>query len=303
MIARVRLASVPEDRFLAELDALQASIGWLPDETVRQVLADLADLKRQVLAEIAGATDFAEVRLRALDARLQDLADRFVERYAATLDAPQAAIFAAGQNLAAAPLVRAGLVFHVPQISTHLLEVVQAFQARLITNTTDATIRAISADLRLAAIRGDSVVETMTAVAGSLDSPGPFQSLAARAEAITRTELGRIQSVATQAGLVETKTFVPDLQKQWLHSRNVGKYARLGHIEANDQVRDVSAMYRIRPAPGERYEEIPYPRAANASPRNSINCGCSSVPYRAAWAGAIATARAEQAAFEQARAA
>lgn len=298
---RVTLASTPEDRFLAEIETLQATIGELPDATVRQVLASLAQLRASTLAEIAGASGFDTVRLRQLETRLTDLGQRFVERYGAAVAGPQAALFTAGQNLAAAPLVNAGVLLHVPQISTNLLEVVRAFQARLISNATTETLGAISSTLRLGALRGDSVVDVLTAIAGTLQDPGPFASLEARAEAITRTELGRIQSIATAAGLQEAKTFVPDLQKQWVHSRNAGKWVRRGHLEADGQVRDVDGTFRVRPVKGEPYEELQYPRAANASPRNSVHCGCQSVPYRAAWSAAIEAARTEQAAVEASR--
>jgi hypothetical protein len=92
-----------------------------------------------------------------------------------------------------------------------------------------------------------------------------------------------MQSIAAQAGMVESQRFVPELQKQWLYSHNPGKYACLGHKEADGQIRDVSANFRIRPNAGQPYEEIPYPRAAEASAANVLFCGCLVRPYHEAW--------------------
>lgn len=289
MIGRVRLASTPEDRFLALLDEIQGQIDALPDAAVRDVLAGIADLRRAVLGDLAGAEGVDLVRLTQLDAQLRDLGDRFIERYGTAVADAQGAMVTLGAELAARPLVAAGTLLHVPQLSRRQVEAAEHYQALLITHATDETIAQISLALRVGVLQGSSWSETLQRVAGSLTSPGPFQSLDARAEAITRTELGRIQSMATQAGLVETQRYVPDLQKQWRHAGRSRKWARPGHLEADGQVRAVAATFRVRCRPGLPYEELLYPRAATGSAANVVECGCSSIPYRAAWAGALDT--------------
>jgi hypothetical protein len=103
--------------------------------------------------------------------------------------------------------------------------------------------------------------------------------------------LGRIQSVATQGSLRDIQAQVPDLQKSWHHSGNAGPYRRTGHIAAHGQVRDVDETFQIAEVAGGPMEDLLYPRDAQASPRNTINCGCLSVPYRASWAGDLEAAR------------
>ena len=140
------------------------------------------------------------------------------------------------------------------------------------------------------------VYEASQVVAGSLTGTATFGSIAARAEAITRTELGRIQSVATQGSLRDLQQQVPDLQKQWMHSGNAGPYRRTGHIVANGQVRDVDETFQVAEIAGGEQEALLYPRDPSASPRNTINCGCVSVPFRAAWAADLEASRQEIAA-------
>ena len=69
MIARVRLASVPEERFAARIAEIAASIDQLPAETARAILAELDIARRQVLAELVNAQGFETVRLRQLESR------------------------------------------------------------------------------------------------------------------------------------------------------------------------------------------------------------------------------------------
>jgi hypothetical protein len=294
----------PLERFLASLAAIQASVNQLPDATVQAILADLEAARRRVLGEIAAtpAGSFNAFRARELEARIRDVMSRFVERYRVTVAGPQTALFQAGQQLAAQPLVEAGVTFGVPQIGRRSLEVAQDFQALLISNATDETIGSISTLLRVGILRGQSVPEIAEAIRGQLPGSGPFGSLAARAEAITRTELGRIQAIAAQAGLEETQRLVPDVRKQWQHSGNTGRWRRLGHVEAEGQVRDVSDRYRIRPAPGKPYEDMLYPRDPAGSAANTVSCGCLSLPFREEWRQALANARDEDAAFRRRRA-
>lgn len=282
-VARVRLASVPEERFAARIAELSSSIDQLSAEAVRAILAQLDATRREVLAAIVNAEGYSLVRLTQLEASLRDVMIRFVERYQAVLGPAQATMYDAGAALAARPAVDAGLAFHVPQLARRPLEVAQAYQASLIRGVAADAIARISQAIRLGVMNQRSMLEIAGDVAGSLDGPATFSSIATRAEAITRTELGRIQAIATQASLEDQQRAVPDLKKQWQHSGNTGPYRRLGHIEAHDQIRAVSDRFRVRSAPGLPFELLLYPRDPGASPKNSIMCGCLTVPYREAW--------------------
>jgi hypothetical protein len=277
----------PEDRFLAEIKALQGTIDALPDEAVRSILADLDAARQSVTGILVDAGSYDALRRQQLLDAIASVMDRFHEQYMSVLAPVQSAIWDAGGALGAQPLVSAGLMFHVPQLSRRLLEAAATDHFAAIAAVMDAAPAELVQAFRFATLRGQSVYEAAQSVAGALTGPSTFGSIAGRAEAITRTELGRLQATATQAGLEESQRFVPDLQKQWRHSGNRGPYRRLGHIEANDQVRDVNDRFRVRPAPGLPYEELMYPRDPAASARNSVLCGCLTVPYREAWSGLL----------------
>ena len=297
MIARARFANVPVERFTAQLAEILLRLDALPAAAVKAMLTDLETARQQVVREILVMGAAASPReLIELQARISDVMYRFAEKYGVTLSPIQGAVAQLGSALAAEPLIASGLALWVPQISRRQLEVARTFQALLISNLADEATNQISQDLGLAILRGQSVYEASQVVAGSLTGTATFGSIAARAEAITRTELGRIQSVATQGSLRDIQQQVPDLQKQWMHSGNAGPYRRTGHIAAHGQIRDVDAPFQVAEVVGGEQEALLYPRDPSASPRNTINCGCVSVPFRAAWAADLEASRQETAA-------
>src|SRR5262245_22560801 len=275
----------PRDRFAAELAAIRRQINDLPESAVQAVLAELERLRRRVMAEMLDALPdtYDQYRLTQLEATIRRVMLDFVDRYGIEVTGPQLASYGLGAELAARPLQAAGLNVHTPMLSRRQIEALQGYNARLITNATERSIGEITTILRTGLLRGDRWPDIMALVARRLTEPGPFGSLAARAEAITRTELGRIQALATQAGLEQMQRLVPDVQKEWKHSRNHWS-PRVGHLDAEGQIRDVAATFSVRPGPGYPAEALLYPRDPAASPRNTVNCGCVVVPYRKAWA-------------------
>lgn len=281
----ISFQSTPVERFATELAIIRDRIDDLPDAIVRDVLVEIDRLRRRTLAEMADSTPetFDAYRLGQLEAGLRRAMQNFVDHYQTILTPAQQEAYGLGAELVARPLQASGLLVPTPQLSRRQIEAMQGFQARLITNVGDATIGEITTEIRVGLLRGEGVPTIMRRVAGRLDDPGPFGSLALRAEAITRTELGRIQAMATQASLVQTQRLVPDLQKEWKHSRNKGPDARDGHIEADGQRVNIMDAFNIRPSAEYPYEKLQFPRDPASSPRNAVNCGCVVVPYRKAW--------------------
>jgi hypothetical protein len=279
---RVALASTPQDRFVARIEAIRARIDQLPDAAVRAALEELEGIRRRVLAELATHAEGLDAyRLRQLTERLAGVMDEFSERYQVALAPYQADAAALGRSLVAEPLVHSGLTFGVPEIPRRLVEATVDFQADLIQGLTDDARRKITQAIRLGAIEGKSPFEIMRAVAGSLEGPGAFASIAARAEAITRTEIKRVQAVAGQATLEASKRLVPDLQKQWKHSGAIN--GRVTHRLYDGTVREVEDFYEVAPRPSAPREQLLYPRDPRGSAANTVQCGCDSLPYKADW--------------------
>jgi len=288
--------STPAERFIAEVQTIRAHVDALPEVAVRALLAEIETLRRSVAAEIVSAAPdtYQPERLRLLDARLRALGQAVADRYTAAVAGTETRAAALGQALTAEPLMASGDLGFTPQASRRQFEIARAWHASLISGAIGDTINAISSDLRAGLLRGASTFEIARQVTAKLDAPGPFGSLATRAEAITRTEIGRITALAQQASLTEAARVVPGLKKMWQHSGNLGRYVRTGHLEADGQVVAVDAPFRVRPSVvGARsaFELIQYPRDPMASPENSVFCSCVSLPWREDYAEALDEAR------------
>jgi uncharacterized protein with gpF-like domain len=146
----------------------------------------------------------------------------------------------------------------------------------------DALRADVDATLQRAALGSLSVQEAIDQVGRTLSDAGPFRSIAARAETIVRTEVLRIQSIATQARMKAQSQAVEkagwNLFKSWLTAGDVR--VREAHIQAGKDYSEdgnpgpisVDASFVVDG------EELLYPRDPSASASNSCNCRCVSRP-------------------------
>ena len=116
----------------------------------------------------------------------------------------------------------------------------------------------------------------MGAIGRNLKSKSIFKSIAARAETITMTEAGRVLEAASQARKVAAASVVPGLQKQWYYGHSP-RQPRPAHLAAHGQVRDVDKPFDVGG------EKLMYPKDPAGSARNTIRCGCTSLPYHPRW--------------------
>lgn len=96
--------------------------------------------------------------------------------------------------------VAKGIEITSPIITARTLTVVAPFSAQLITAITDSTRDTIDKAIRRSVLLGESPYDLMTKIRGHIGTEGtPFRSVAYRAEMITRTELSRVQNLASEA--------------------------------------------------------------------------------------------------------
>lgn len=100
-----------------------------------------------------------------------------------------------------------------------------------------------------------------------------------RAETITRTELGRISSIAKFARLKEAAKVVPGLMKEWRAA--IDDRTRGAHRAANMQRVPIGEPFVVGG------EELMYPLDPVGSPENTLNCRCISVSYHPNWETSI----------------
>lgn len=124
----------------------------------------------------------------------------------------------------------------------------------------------IKGELNLGILGTKTPQEVAAAIGDDLTSRSIFSSIADRAEVITKTEMGRVFSQATQDRLAQAAQDVPDLEKQWLHAGHP-KVARPAHVAANGQHVPVDRPFNIGGV------AMMFPRSPEAPLEEVINCG------------------------------
>lgn len=161
-------------------------------------------------------------------------------------------------------------------ISTQVLDQIKQFswgKINAITNDAQAKIRS---ELTLGLLGQKSPQEVAGAIAGTLERPGVFKGITERAEIITKTELGRSFSMASQASMENAADILPEMQKMWLHAGHP-KSPRIYHLNLNGSIKPVDEAFLVGSI------AMMYPRDPKAPIGEIINCGCMHVPYMAEW--------------------
>ena len=180
----------------------------------------------------------------------------------------------AGDALVVEPLTVSGLSTGF-NISTSSLEALKDFSFNLMEGVSkDAWIK-IRGELNLG-ILGKSPAEVAKAVGRNLKDKGIFRSVALRGEAITKTEMGRVFSKASQERMEKAAERVPGLEKEWRH-RGHPKVPRPTHLSAHGQHVKVDKPFLIGGT------AMMYPRDPLAGIGEVIHCGCDHVPYHENW--------------------
>ncbi|MDH3379006.1 MAG: phage head morphogenesis protein, partial [Gammaproteobacteria bacterium] len=198
------------------------------------------------------------------------------------LSAGQDAAVAVGGQIVDIPLLSVGIEFGAPQVTVPLLDVVKTFGADRIKGLSDSVLAQIRAEIQLAAIDAQSLDETMANIQRLLPPSGTGSGVATRAEAIVRTEVGRIHSMAAQNRMESLLEQIPDLQKEWRHSGRILN-ARDGHVAASGQRVPVMERFSVAPTVGGTRQQLLYPRDPIATAANSVFCRCTAAVWLQRW--------------------
>ncbi|MGD0020820.1 MAG: hypothetical protein ABSC54_00810 [Smithellaceae bacterium] len=250
----------------------------MTDDQVAKAIQILERARREVLSTV-GTTDWQIYHLPQLKTAIERAMQEFASRYGVELNRDESQFWNFGQQMVDDPLRTIGIIAAIPAIDTTIFGALQNYSKHLIDSLgADATAK-IYNEFAMGLIGKKSPFEVMQAVGANLNEPSIFNSIASRAETITRQECGRILEEATQARMERAAEVVPGLKKQWKHGTS--RVPRLTHLAAVDQVRAVNEPFLVGG------EQLMYPRDMNGSPRNTINCSCYTVPYSADWSEAL----------------
>ena len=262
-----------EQAYLRKVEQLLERVGHLREAEVGRVLAILEQARAQVAVAVT-STDWKAHYLPQKREAVARAIEAFSQRYRVEQDRALGNAWNAGYDMVDSPLNYADLVHSaLPELSRTALEIAQGYSADLIHGLAGDALKRINSEITLGVMGDKSLAEVMQAIGHRLDSPGVFGTVANRAEAITRTEFGRVNSLARQARIHDVVRANPGVWlKQWLHS---GK----PHPRPRHLVLDRKAVPLDEDFPG----GIPYPHAPGLPAAEVVNCGCSHVLTRLDW--------------------
>ena len=246
----------------------QTAVRRILDEVRKQIIGDIASApadsftgyrQQQMLGSINRLISDAEVSMR------MEINQGLIDSYDAgkTMLSQMATV---GSNVT---LTTFG-------ISTGILDQIQAFTWGKISGITNDAQAKIRSEITLGLLGQKTPHEISSAIAGTLERPGIFKSISARAEVIVKTEMGRTFSMAAQSSFENALDSLPDLEKMWLHAGHP-KSPRIYHLHLNGEVKPVDAPFLVGSV------IMRYPRDPKAPISEVINCGCMHVPYMPEW--------------------
>lgn len=249
-------------------------------EVARLLRRALEEIRREIAltppasAGAGSASGWEGWRLPRLQAAVEK-ALREVERGgAATLSQAAAESWRAGIDLvdkpAEAALPGLNVSAALGEIDTRQLLAMRAFMTDRMKDVSVTVANRINAELGLVAIGARTQSQAADTVAGMIKGGRE------RAITVIRTELGRAFSTATQERMAQATELLPGLMKQWRRSGKI--HSRATHDIADGQTREVDEPFII----GGKHK-LMFPRDPKAPPSETINCGCTSLPFMAGW--------------------
>jgi len=246
----------------------------------------MAEVKRQVTEELAfvRAETYTAQMLKSNLASIELYLSAFETRAGAEMGTLLDAAWEAGADLVPAAMRQGGLFVAFGHIPGPMLATLKEFSFFRIAGLAEDAFAKVRGELSLGLLGVKTPQQVVQAIAGSLDSPGVFKSLEARAETIAKVEMGRAQSAATVESLKQAADSVPQMQKEWWHAGHP-KVPRLTHVRLNGQRQPVDKPFHYGGL------IIEYPRAPSSPPQETINCACEVVPWHPSWGAKTAAAQ------------
>lgn len=266
----------PAKAFTAERKAQQASRIRLLSDTraeIARLLQEAQDRITQLLADQPSSAD--QWILPQLQAQVRQTMGEFSDQAAGTLGTRAGEAWVAGQALVDAPLAAAGVAMVAPVLDTRQLMAMRAFLTDRIKDVGAKAVNQINTQLGLTILGAQTPSEAVSGVKAILG-----EQSRARALTITRTELSRVYSTAAHERLLQQAENVEGLRKQWRASGKL--HPRHNHHIADGQVQDVDKPFKLGTV------TMMYPHDPKAPASETINCGCTMLPWMESWDTAMA---------------
>lgn len=217
-------------------------------------------------------SDYQQWRLTEMRASIKKALDELTSKTVPTFAAGFDKSAQAGQAMIDAPLSSAGIdiAADLVAIDTRKLQAMRSFATGRIKNISTRLASQLGTELASASIGVQTPFEAAQRIGARIDGG------VKRAGMIVRTELGRAHSVAAQERQTQAKEILPGLKKQWRRSSKL--HSRYEHDAIDGQVRDVDKPFDLPSG-----VQLMHPRDPDGPAEETINCGCTSLPFMDDW--------------------
>jgi hypothetical protein len=253
-----------ERAYTKKIQELIDKTGKLGDRELKRVLAMLETARTNVAATVA-STEWDIYYIPQAKEAVGNAIVNFKAQYMAGHTDALNNIWNAGIDGIDSPLQFVGIRLSAPEISRTALEIMQGYSADLIEGLAADALKKINGEIAMGIMGQKTPFEVMKGIGRNLTDKSVFKSISARAEAITRTELGNVNSAAREArmqAIVGNTEPDMDWQKKW-HSSGKA-HPRDTHAALNGVTVDMDKDF-----PG----GLPYPHAPELPASEVVNCG------------------------------
>lgn len=246
-------------------------------DDIFRLLSEAQKAATEILA--SAPTDYQRWSIATMSAQIRQALDELNRKSTAAASSSALDAWTNGQQAIDEPLDRAlpgaRISSTLPAIDTVQLAAMRAFMVDRVKDIGLDAANKIIGELGLVVIGAQSPSDAIGFVQQMLGEKSRD-----RARTIVRTELGRLYETASQVRKLDAATMLPGLKKQWRRSNK--KHPRLHHDLADGQIQAVDEPFTLHPL-GKPVVELMYPKDPAAPAGETINCGCTSIPYMEHW--------------------
>lgn len=266
MTTRQRIERITREA-LRQIDQMKA-------ESTKEFLAIVDKMRQEMILAVAQASEVNPVTSPGLKSAIERITREYETKFGAALTENQRRTFVKGIQVVDKTVKAGDIMLAVPYLSEQKLELLKGYNAELVKSITETARQKIAQEIDLAVLGQKPAGDVIAAIGKNLNSPSVFGTIAKRAEVIHRTEVNRIQEIATADRMKQVAIQVPDLSKQWLHS-NVG-IPRPGHLMLNQVIVKATEKFTLVGENGTYQVDGPLDPVLPVE--EVANCRCKSIP-------------------------
>ncbi len=272
-MAQKKRRTKQEIEFANTIEELFKEVGRLNKKAQARTRKLLVDARRATIRNLRDAvvlTEWKQFHLTQLQQATERAMNVYALQYGRDLLKFEKEAWELGKDFIDEPLQVMNVTNLAPELNITALEFAQRGTADLIAKgLLPDLIKTVNTEIQLGILGQKTPFAIMKEIQTKLKGKNTFF----KAERITRTELARVQNLASEKRVEQVAESVPGLKKQWLWS---GK-SRVTHAAAHGQTVKVDKKFTVGG------EKLKHPLDPAGSAQNTINCGCSMIPFMEGW--------------------